>query len=49
MAFPYKLKWEKGRFSKTQKDPYVISRSKVERFQVFVACALGRELAVGDS
>ncbi len=32
MAFPYKLKWEKGRFDPKSKEPYTISRSKVERF-----------------
>ncbi|MBU0749986.1 PD-(D/E)XK nuclease family protein [Patescibacteria group bacterium] len=32
MAFPYKLKWEKGRFNPTSKEPYTLSRSKVERF-----------------
>jgi len=38
MAFSYKLKWEKGRFVPGQKDPYVISRSKVERFTECARC-----------
>jgi hypothetical protein len=38
MAFEYKLKWEKGRFVKGQSVPYVISRSKVERFQECPRC-----------
>lgn len=38
MAFPYKLKWEKGRFVPGQKEPYVISRSKVERYQECARC-----------
>ncbi len=38
MAFEYKLKWEKGRFNPKSKEPYVISRSKVERFQECGRC-----------
>lgn len=38
MAFEYKLKWEKGRFNPTSKEPYTISRSKVERFQECARC-----------
>ncbi|MFZ1987523.1 MAG: PD-(D/E)XK nuclease family protein [Minisyncoccia bacterium] len=33
MAFGgYKLKWEKGRFDPSSKEPYTLSRSKVERY-----------------
>ena len=33
MAFAgYKLKWEKGRFNSSSKEPYTISRSKIDRF-----------------
>ena len=33
MAFGgYKLKWEKGRFNPSSKEPYTISRSKIDRF-----------------
>ena len=38
MAFAYKLKWEKGRYVPGSKDPYTISRSKVERFQECPRC-----------
>lgn len=38
MAFEYKLKWEKGRFNPKAKEPYTISRSKVERFQECPRC-----------
>lgn len=38
MAFEYKLKWEKGRYVKGQKDPYVQSRSKIERFEECPRC-----------
>lgn len=32
MGFGYKLKWEKGRFNPASKEPYTLSRSKVDRF-----------------
>lgn len=38
MAYPYKLKWEKGRYVKGQKEPYVQSRSKIERFTECPRC-----------
>ncbi len=38
MSFAYKLKWEKGRYVPGSKDPYTISRSKVERFQECPRC-----------
>lgn len=38
MAYGYKLKWEKGRFDPTSKEPYTISRSKVERFTECPRC-----------
>lgn len=38
MAFEYKLKWEKGRYAAGQKEPYTLSRSKVERFQECPRC-----------
>lgn len=38
MAFEYKLKWEKGRFNPSSKEPYTISRSKVERFTECPRC-----------
>ncbi|HWH07211.1 MAG TPA: PD-(D/E)XK nuclease family protein [Candidatus Paceibacterota bacterium] len=38
MAFGYKLKWEKGRFNPASKEPYTISRSKVERFTECPRC-----------
>lgn len=38
MAFEYKLKWEKGRFDPKSKEPYTLSRSKVERFQECPRC-----------
>jgi CRISPR/Cas system-associated exonuclease Cas4 (RecB family) len=34
----YKLKWEKGRFDPKSKEPYIISRSKVERFMECPRC-----------
>jgi hypothetical protein len=39
MAFGgYKLKWEKGRYQPGQKEPYTISRSKIERFTECPRC-----------
>lgn len=38
MAFGYKLKWERGRFDPKSKEPYTISRSKVERFTECARC-----------
>lgn len=38
MAYPYKLKWEKGRYIKGQKEPYVQSRSKIERYTECARC-----------
>lgn len=39
MAFgEYKLKWEKGRFSKKSKEPYTLSRSKIEFFTECPRC-----------
>jgi hypothetical protein len=34
----YKLKWEKGRFNPSSKEPYTISRSKVERYMECARC-----------
>lgn len=38
MAFEYKLKWQKGWFDPASKEPFTISRSKIERFLECARC-----------